>query len=188
MSQRHDAQLHAHLYSALGALLYDIADEECHESLGLIVLDYLDCVCGLLSLAEHYCNTGDVAGDQRNAERADDRIRYEADARVGGIGIAALDIFQSLDDLCSDSRGKSCIECLSQILLIGDKALEHVHACGQISQRLDLYARSRINCREVVGSIGKCYLLVSAVLGDCVVDCTLCQACDCIGTAIDQIS
>jgi hypothetical protein len=52
---------------------------------------------------------------------------------------------------------------------MGDKALEDVHACGKVSQLLDLYSCGGKNRRKEVCRIGVCYLIVLSVLGDSVV-------------------
>ena len=131
MTQRDDTEFQTHLHTAGRALLNDIAHQEGHDALGLVVLDHLDHVLGLLSLAQDNGNTGDIAGDQRHAQGTDDRIGHEADAALVLVGVA-LDIAQTLQDLSANGGGKTGIESLTQILLVGDEALEDTDTGRQV--------------------------------------------------------
>ena len=187
MAQRHNAEFQTHFHAALGTLLDHVADEECHNALGLIVLDDLDGVGGIVGLAQHDGHARNITRDQRDAQRTDDGVGNETDAGIGSVGIAALDIFQTLEDLGADGGGKTGVERLAQILLIGDEAFQDAHAGGQIAQLRDLDARSGIDRGEVVRGVRERECLVCAILGDCVIDRTLGQAGDGIRAAIDQI-
>ena len=77
-----------------GGLLDDVSDQEGQDTFRLIVLHHGDDVRGVLRLAEHDSHTGDVAGDQRDAQGTDDRVRNEADAGLIRVGIRAVHILQ----------------------------------------------------------------------------------------------
>ena len=187
MSQRNDTQLQTHLDAALGALLDDVAHHEGHDALGLIVLDHLHGVLRILGLTQHHGHAGDIAGDQRHAQRTDDGVGNEADAGLVFVGVGTVDVFQSLKNFRADSGSKAGVQRLTQILLIGDQALEHAHAGGQVAQSLDLYAGGSVNGGEKVCGIGEGNLLVCAVLGNGVVYGTFGQSRNGIGTAINEI-
>ena len=187
MSQRNDTQLQTHLDAALGALLDDVAHHEGHDALALVVLDHLNNVLGIVRLAQHNGHAGDIAGDQRHAQRTDDGVGNEADAGLVFVGVGTVDVFQSLKNFRADSGSKAGVQRLTQILLIGDQALEHAHAGGQIAQSLDLYAGGSVNGGEKVCGIGEGNLLVCAVLGNGVVYSTFGQSRNGIGTAINEI-
>ena len=187
MSQRNDTQLQTHLDAALGALLDDVAHHEGHDALALVVLDHLNNVLGIVRLAQHNGHAGDIAGDQRHAQRTDDGVGNEADAGLVLIGVRTVDVFQSLKNFRADSGSKAGVQRLTQILLIGDQALEHAHAGGQVAQSLDLYAGGSVNGGEKVCGIGEGNLLVCAVLGNGVVYSTFGQSRNGIGTAINEI-
>ena len=187
MTQRDDAEFQPHLDAAFGALLNDIADHEGHDTLGLIILDDLHDIGGIVRLAEHDGDAGDIARDERDTEGTDDGVGDKADAGVGFIGVAALDILQALEDLRADGGGKTSVERLSEILLIGDKALENADAGGQIAELGDLHAGGGIDGGEEIRSVGERDGLVSAVLCNGVIDGALGQTGDGIRAAIDEI-
>ena len=92
------------------------------------------------------------------------------------------------DMLLTDvGSGKTGIQRLSQILLVGDEALEHADTCRQVAQGFDLDAGGGVDGREEIGGVRERNGLVRAVFGDGVIDRTLGQAGDGIGTAVDQI-
>ena len=188
VAQRHHPQLQTHLHALVQGLLDAVADHEGHDALGLIILDYLGHVGGIVGLAQDHGHAGDVAGDQGHAQGADDGVGNEADAGILGVGIAAAHILQTLDDLGAHGGGKAGVQRLAQVVLIGDQALEHAHAGGQIPQSLDLYAGGGVNGGEEVGGVGKGDRGVGAMLGNGVIDGALGEARDGIGTGIDQIS
>ena len=190
MAQRDDTQLEAHLDALLSALFDDVADHEGHDALGLIALDDGGHVLRLLRLAQHDGYAGDIAGDQRNAEGTDDGIGHEADAGDGRllIGVLRLDELQALQDLRADGGGETGVQRLPEILLVGDEALEHADAGGQIAQRLDLDAGSGIDRGEEICGIGEGQLLLRAVFGNGIVDGAFGQARHSIRTAVDEIS
>jgi len=187
MTQRDHAELKTHLHAALGALLDDVAHHEGHDALALVVLDHLNNVLGIVRLAQHNGHAGDIAGDQRHAQRTDDGVGNEADAGLVFVGVGTVDVFQSLKNFRADSGSKAGVQRLTQILLIGDQALEHAHAGGQVAQSLDLYAGGSVNGGEKVCGIGEGNLLVCAVLGNGVVYGTFGQSRNGIGTAINEI-
>ena len=190
MAQRDDAELKAHLDARFRALFNDFADHEGHDALGLIVLDDLCNVLAVFGLAQNDSHTGDIARDQRHAEGTDDGIGHKADAGNRGllIGVLRLGELQALKDLGTDSGGQTGVERLSQILLIGDEALEHAHAGGQIAQRLDLDAGGGVDRGEEICGIGEGKLLLRAVFGNGIVDGAFGQARNGIRTAVDEIS
>jgi hypothetical protein len=177
MAQGDDAELEAHLDAGVGALLDDVAHEEGHDALGLVVLDDFGGVGAVFSLAEHDGHAGDVARDEGHAERADDGIGHEADAGDARllVGFLLLDILEALEDLRADGGGEAGVERLAQVLLIRDEALEHADARGQIAQLLNLDARGRVDGREIIGRVGEGDFLLRAVSGNRVVDRALCQ-------------
>ena len=189
MSQRNDTQLQTHLDAALGALLDDVAHHEGHDALALVVLDHLNNVLGIVRLAQHNGHAGDIAGDQRHAQRTDDGIGHEADAGNRGllIGILRFGKLQTLKDLGADSGGQTGVERLAQILLIGDEALEHAHAGGQIAQGLDLDAGGGVDGGEEIRGVREGNGMVCAIFCNGVVDCTLGQASHGVRAAIDEI-
>ena len=189
MAQRDDTELKAHLDARFRALFNDFADHEGHDALGLIVLDDLCNVLAVFGLAQHDGHTGDIARDQRHAEGTDDGIGHEADAgnRSLLIGVLRLGELQALKDLGTDSGGQTGVECLSQILLIGDEALEHAHAGGQIAQRLDLDAGGGVDGGEEIRGVREGNRMVCAIFCNGVVDCTLGQASHGVRAAIDEI-
>ena len=187
MTQGDHTELQAHLHAAFGALLDAVAYHKGHNALGLVVLDHLYHVGGVLGLAQDYGHAGDIAGDQRHTQGTDDGIGHEADAGLILIGLGPVYIFQAFQDLRAYGGSQTGVEGLTQILLIGDQALQHAYAGGQIPQGLYLYAGSGINGGEEIGGVGEGDLLIRAVLGDGIVHCALGQARDRIGTTVDQI-
>ena len=187
VTQRDDTELQTHLHTAFGALLDDIADHKGHDALGLVVLDNLDDVLGIFRLAQHDRHAGNIARDQRHAQRTDDGVGNKSDAGIGSVGIAALDILQALENFCADGGSKAGIERLRQILLIGDQALHDAHTGGQITQLRDLHARGGIDRREEIRSVRERECFVCAVFGNCIIDRAFGQAGDGIRTAIDKI-
>ena len=189
MAQRDDAELKAHLDARFRALFNDFADHEGHDALGLIVLDDLCNFLAVFGLAQHDGHTGDIARDQRHAEGTDDGIGHEADAGNRGllIGILRFGKLQALKDLGTDSGGQTGVECLSQILLIGDEALEHAHAGGQIAQSLDLDAGGGVDGGEEIRGVREGNGMVCAIFCNGVVDCTLGQTSHGMRAAIDEI-
>ena len=123
VSQGHHAHFKTHLHAAFGALLDDVAHQEGHDALGLIVLDDLGHILGGVGLAQHHGHAGDIAGDQGHAQGADDGIGHEADAGVIGIGLGAVYILEAFENLRAHSGGETGVERLGEILLIGDEAL-----------------------------------------------------------------
>ena len=187
MAQGDDTELQAHLHAALGALLDDIAHQEGHNALGLVVLDHLHHVGGILGLAQHHGHAGDIAGNQRHAQGADDGVGHEADAGLIGIGIAAVYVLQALQDLRAHGGGKTRVQGLAQVLLTRNQALQHAHTGGQVAQGLDLHTGSGVNGGEEISGVGEGDFLVRAKLGNGIVDSALGQARHRVGTAIDQI-
>ena len=189
MAQRDNAELKAHLDARIRALLNDFADHEGHDALGLIVLDDLCNVLAVFGLAQHDGHAGDIARDQRHAERADDGIGHKADAGNRGllIGILRFGKLQTLKDLGADGSGKTGVERLAQILLIGDEALENAHAGGQIAQGLDLDAGGGVDGGEEIRGVREGNGMVCAIFCNSVVDCTLGQASHGMRAAIDEI-
>ena len=190
MTQRDDAQLQTHLDACVGALLDHIADQEGHDALGLVVLDDLCCVFAVFRLAEHDGNAGNIARDQRHAERTDDGIGHKADAghSCSLIGVLRLDKLETFENFCADCGCKTGVQCLTEVLLVGNQALEDAHTCRKIAERFDLDAGCCINRGEVISSIGEREFLVCTVFGNCVVDRALGQTGDGIRAAINQIS
>ena len=189
MAQRDNAELKAHLDARIRALLNDFADHEGHDALGLIVLDDLCNVLAVFGLAQHDGHTGDIARDQRHAEGTDDGIGHKADAGNRGllIGILRFGKLQTLKDLGADGSGKTGVERLAQILLIGDEALENAHAGGQIAQGLDLDAGGGVDGGEEIRGVREGNGMVCAIFCNGVVDCTLGQASHGMRAAIDEI-
>ena len=91
-------------------------------------------------------------------------------------------------DLSANSGGKTGIQRLAQILLIGDQALQHAHAGNQVAQGLDLHAGGSVNGGEKVCGVREADCFVCAVLGDGIVDSAFGQAGNGIGAAINQVS
>ena len=176
------------LVPCVGVLKSLITNQEGQQALGLVVLDHLGNICTIVSLAQNNSNTGDVTGNQRHAQAADDGVGNEADTGVSCIRISGFSILQAFDDLSAHSGSQACVQCLTQVFLVGNEALEHTHASRQIAQSLDLYAGCSINSGETVGGIGECYFLICAVLGDGIIDCAFDQTGNCIGAAINKIS
>ena len=189
MAQRDDAELKAHLDARFRALFNDFADHEGHDALGLIVLDDLCNVLAVFGLAQNDGHTGDIARDQRHAEGTDDGIGHEADAGNRGllIGVLRFGKLQALKDLGADGSGQTGVECLTQILLIGDEALEHAHAGGQIAQSLDLDAGGGVDGGEEIRGVREGNGMVCAIFCNGVVDCTLGQTSHGMRAAIDEI-
>ena len=187
VAQRHHAELEAQLHAALGRLLDHVAHQEGQQTLGLIVLDHGDRRRGIVGLAQHHGHAGDVAGDQRNAQRADDRIGHEADAAVVFIGVCAFHIFQTLEDLRAHGGGQTGVQRVAQLGLVGDQALEHADAGGQIAQLGHLHARGRVDRREEVRRIREGGLRVRAVLFNGRVDGIFRQSRHCVGACENQI-
>ena len=189
MAQRDHAELKAHLDARIGALLDDFADHKGHNALGLIILDDLRGVLAVFGLAQNNGHAGDIARDQRHAKAADDGIGHEADARHAGlfIGFLRLDKLESFQNFCADSGRKARVQRLTQILLIGDEALEHAHAGGQVAQRLDLHAGRGIDGGEEICGVRESDLFLCAVLGNCIIDRTLGQAGNGMRAAVNQI-
>lgn len=79
------------------------------------------------------------------------------------------------------------VQCLTEVLLIGDQALEHAHAGGQVAELGHLHARCGVDGGEEVGRVGEGNGLVCAEFGDCVVDGALSQTGDGMRAAIDEI-
>ena len=108
MAKRNDAELKAHLHTGVCALLDHIADQEGHNALRLVVLDDLCRILAVFGLAEHNSHAGDIARNQRHAERADDGIGHEADAgnSCALIALLGLDKLEALEDLRADRCGQ----------------------------------------------------------------------------------
>ena len=189
MAQRDDTELQAHLDARVRTLLDDVADHEGHDALGLIVLDDLGNVLAIVGLAEHDGHAGDIARDQRHAERTDDGIGHEADAGNSRllIGVLRLGKLEALDDLSADGGGKTGVQRLAQILLVGDEALENAHAGRQVAQRLHLDARGGVDGGEEICGIREGDGMVCAILCDGVIDCALGEASHGMRAAIDEI-
>lgn len=79
------------------------------------------------------------------------------------------------------------VQCLTEVLLIGDQALEHAHAGGRSPSLGHLHARCGVDGGEEVGRVGEGNGLVCAEFGDCVVDGALSQTGDGMRAAIDEI-
>ena len=188
VAQGHHTELQAHLHALGQGLLDAVADHEGEDALGLVVLDHLGHVLGVVGLAQHHGHAGDVAGDQGHAQGADDGVGNEADAGVLGVGVRAAQVLQSLDDLSPHGGGKARVEGLGDVVLVGDQALEDVHTGGQVPQGLHLHAGGGVDGGEEVGGVGEGNRGVGAVLGDGVVHGPLREARHGIGTGIDQIS
>ena len=190
VAKRNDAKLKAHLDAGVCALLNDVADQEGHNALRLVVLDDLRCILAVFGLAEHNSHAGDVARNQRHAERADDGIGHEADAgnSCALIALLGLDKLEAFENFRADRCGKTCIERLAEVLLIGDQALEHAHTGRKIAERFHLHAGCRIDRGEEISSIGEREFLVCAIFGNCIVDRAFGQTGDGIRAAINQIS
>ena len=187
MAERHNAQLETHLYTLLRSLLNAVADQERQNALGLVILDHLGHGGSIVRLAQHNRNAGDIARYKRHAEGANDGIGHEADAGFIRIRIRTAQILQALDDFRTDGCGQTGVERLTEILLIRDQALQNADTGGQVAQRLDLHARSGIDCREKVSGVRKCNGGIGAMLCDGVVHRALGQARNGVGTGIDQI-
>ena len=187
MAQGDHPELQAHLDAALGTLLNAVAHHEGHNALGLVILDNLDHLGGVIGLAQHNSNTGNIAGNQGHAQGTDDGIGNEADAGLVLVGVAALHILEAFNDLGAHGSGKTGVQGLAQILLIGDQALEHAHAGRQITQGLNLNTGSRVNRGEEIGGIGECDFLICAVLGNGIVHSVFGQARNRVGTTVNQI-
>ena len=188
MAKRDNAKLKTHFDALLRGLLDAIADHEGQNAFGLVVLyDFFD-RSRIVRFAEHDGDARNVARDERNAERTNDRIRHKADAAFGGIGVAAADILQAFDDLRADRCRKAGIQRLSDVVLVRDQALQHADTGRQIAELLYFDARRRINCREEVRCIGESDGGICAMLCDGIVDSAFSQARNCIGTGVDEIS
>ena len=187
MAQGDDTELQAHLHTGLSALLDDIAHQEGHDALGLVVLNHLANLGGGVSLAENHGNAGNIAGDQGHAQGADDGIGDKAYTGFTGIGVAALYVLEALNDFRAHGGGKTGVQRLTQVLLIGNQRFKHAHAGGQVAQGLHLYAGSGVDGGEEIGSVGESDFLVRAVFGNGIVDRALSQAGNRVGTAVDQI-
>lgn len=109
MPQGHDTQLQAHLDAARGTLVDDLADEECQNALGLVVLDDGDDIRRIVCLAQDDSHARDIPRDQRDTQRTNDRVRDKADARFVFIGGSAVHIFQALQNFRADGGGKAGI-------------------------------------------------------------------------------
>jgi len=190
MAQRDDAELKAHLHTGVCALLDDVADQEGHNALRLVVLDDLRRILAVFGLAEHDGHTGDIARNQRHAERADDGIGHEADAgnSCALIALLGLDKLEALEDLRADCCRQTGVQRLPEILLIGNQALEHANTGRKIAERFHLHAGCRIDRGEEISSIGEREFLVCAIFGNCIVDRAFGQTGDGIRAAINQIS
>ena len=170
VTQRNHTELKTHFHAAFGYLLDDIANHKGHNALGLVVLDHFNHIFGIISLAQHNGNTGNIAGNQRHTQGADDGVGHKADAGIVFIGIAALGILEAFDNFSANSGGKTGIERLSQVFLVGDQALQHTYAGRQIAQGLYLHTGSGINGGEIISGIGKCDGMVCAIFFDGCID------------------
>ena len=188
VAQRHHAELQAHLHAALNRLIDHVADQEGEQALGLVVLDDVYCIGGIVRLAQHHGHAGDVAGDQRHAQGADDGIRHEANAALVLIGLCAVHKLETLQDLRAHGGGQARVQRVAQLGLVGNQALEHAHAGGQVAQLGHLHAGGGVDGREEVGGVREGDGSVRTVLGDGVVHRTLGQACNRVGTGKNQIS
>ena len=188
VAKGHHAQLQPHLHPLARRLLDAVADHKGEDALGLVVLDHLGYICGVVRLADDHGHAGDIAGDKGHTQGADDGVRDKADAGVLCIGVAAPHIFQALDDLRAHGGGKPGVQRLGDVVLVGDQALEDAHAGGQVAQGFHLHAGGGVDGGEEVGGVGESNRGVGAVLGNRVVDGPLSQACNGIGTGIDQVS
>ena len=111
---------------------------------------------GIVCLAQHDGHAGDIPGDQRDTQRTNDwdpGTKPMPDFAL--IGVSAVHILQALQDLRADGGGKAGVQGLTQILLIGDQALQDAYAGGQIAQRLDLHAGGGVDRGEEVCRIGE---------------------------------
>ena len=97
-------------------------------------------------------------------------------------------VYGGKEPTLADGSGKTGVERLAQILLIGDEALENAHAGGQIAQGLDLDAGGGVDRGEEICGIGEGKLLLRAVFGNGIVDGAFGQARNGIRTAVDEIS
>ena len=108
MAQGDDAEFQTHL-DTLGHLLDAVADQEGHDALGLVILDNLNNIFGIVRLAQHNGHAGDIAGNQGHAQGANDGIGHEADAGFICIGLGRFRPLQAFDNLGAYSGGASNI-------------------------------------------------------------------------------
>ena len=123
MSQRNYTEVQSNLHAALNTLLNHIANQKGHNTLALVILDHIHYIGGIISLAQHNGNAGDIACYKGNAQRTDDGVGNKADSAVLRVRICALHILESLNNLRSYRCGKAGIQGIAQILLIGNQAL-----------------------------------------------------------------
>ena len=187
MTQRDDTELQTHSDAAFQTLFDAVANHEGHNTLALVVLDNGNHVSGIVRLAQNDCDTGDVAGNQGHTQGTDDGVGDEADAGVVLIGVCIVQILKALNDFRTNRSGKTGVQGLAQILLVGNQALENTDAGAQIAQGFDLYAGSSVNCGEVVSGIGEGKFLIGTVLCNGFVHCAFGKAGNSVGAAIDQI-
>ena len=152
-----------------------------------VVLGKAENAADVVSVVKDNGHTGDIAGDQGDTQGADDGVGNEADSGLILVGIAALNILQAFDNFSTDSGGKTGIQGLTQIFLIGDQALQDAHTGDQVPQGLDLDTGGRIDGGEIISGIGECDGLIRAVLCDGIVDCAFGQTGNCITACIDQV-
>ena len=187
VSQRHYAKFQTQLYARFDRLIDAIADQEREQTLGLVILDDAGYVLRIVALAEHNRNAGNIARNQRDAQRTNYRIGNETDARFILIRIFAFDIFQTFQNFRAHGGGKAGVQRVAQFRLVADQALQHAYACGQIAQLGNLYARRGINRREEIGGIRERALCIRTVLGNHVVHCLFRQTGHRVGTGKYQI-
>ena len=180
VSQRNYTEIQANLYAALCALLDDVANQEGHDTLALVIFYNCHYIFCIVSLAQYNCYAGNISGYKGYAQRTDNRVRYEADAAVLCIRVGIIHILQGLDDLCSHCSSQTCVQCLSQVFLVADQAFQYAYTSRQIAKLCHLYAGSSVDGRQEVRRIRHCHLLVLAILCNCVIDCAFGQSCDCV--------
>ena len=188
MSQRDDTVLETDLDVLFKDLVDDVAYEEGKEAFVLIVSDYCSDIIRVLSFAEDDCYAGDISGDERYAERSDDRVRYESDACLVRVRVFALNVFQSFEDLGSDCCCETGVQGLAKVFFVGDKGFQHAYTGRKITEFLYLYACGCIDGGKEVSRAGHDNGLVRTVFGDRVINRAFGKAGYRVGTAIDQIS
>ena len=188
MAQRNDAEFQTHFHAAFGTLLDNIAYHEGHNALGLVILYHADHISGIISLAQNNSNAGNITGNQRNAQRTDNRIGNKTDAGLILVRISTLYVLQTFQNFRTYSSRQAGIQSLAQVFLVRDQTFQYAHTGNQVTQSLDLYTGCSINRGKMVGSIGESNFLLCAVLGDGIVDRTFGKAGNSIGAAINQVS
>ena len=118
MPEGYNAEFETHLYSALGNLLYCVADNEGQDALALILFDDWYKLRGIVCLSDNHSYAGNISGYEGNAQASDDWIGNKAYAGLVFVWILRGNILQRFDYLRTNRCRKSRVQRFAEILFV----------------------------------------------------------------------